>query len=84
MQSFLDQQADSWDVPLKLFPKIARNPDGSEKGGGDYKNVFTGYQDQYKKNKRGCIEIWVDYDIYLRNDRDNLNNYCSKGSPGRS
>ncbi len=46
MQSFLDQQADSWDVPLKLFPKIARNPDGSEKGGGDYKNVFTGYQDQ--------------------------------------
>jgi hypothetical protein len=78
LQSFLDSQAESWDVPLKLFPKIARNPDGSEKGGGDYKNVITGYKDNRNRNKKSKIEVWVDYDIYLRNDRSNLSNYRSK------
>ncbi len=76
LQSFLDNQSESWDVPLKFLPKIT-----CENGGGDYKHVVSGYNGQYKKNKRGRIEIWVDYDIYLRNDRNNLSNYSDK-APG--
>ena len=79
LQSFLDEQSTSgWGVPLQFFPRMAKNPDGSDKGGGDYKNVVSGYKAQRKDNKRMKIEVWVDYDIYKRNDKNNMTNYRLK------
>lgn len=78
LQSFLDGLSVGWDVPLQFFPKIARTSSGFEKGGGDYRSVVAGYRWQRKKNKTAHIEVWVDHDIYLRNDRNNRDMYLAK------
>lgn len=40
--------------------------------------VISGYKKQRRKNKRTKIEIWVDYDIYQRNDNDCMDQYRLK------
>jgi hypothetical protein len=68
LQSFLDLQATDWCVPLCFIQKIPRNADGDESGSGFYSNVAKCYKQQRRDNKRANIEVWVDHDIYLRQD----------------
>jgi hypothetical protein len=73
LQSFLDGQSAGWCFPLQLFPT-----EGGHTTGGDYNHIVSNYKAQRKENPRAKIEIWVDYDLYLRNDRDNRNLYLNK------
>ncbi len=72
LQSFLDEQSTDWDVPLKFVPGDA--------GGGSYGKVISRYKTERKDNKRARIEVWVDHDLYLRNDKGNMNQYLRKPS----
>lgn len=82
LQSFLDSQASDWNVPLQFIPKIPANPDGGEKGGGFYRNVSRCYRQQRGQNKNSRIDVWVDHDIYFRQDaeaeRANCASYLQK------
>ena len=78
LQSFLDSQATAFDVPLHFHPCKRNNADGSECGGGFYKSVVTCYRQQYRNNRRTPIEIWVDHDLYLRNDYHNRDLYLNR------
>lgn len=75
LQSFLEKQADGWDIPLQFFPK-----EGPEVNGGDYRIAVANYKRVWNGNRRAHIEVWVDYDIYLRDDRQNMAKYRSKPS----
>lgn len=68
LQSFLDAQTEVWPVPLLFIPQIPENSDGDENGGGFYTNVSRCYRQQRKDNKKAKIEVWVDDDIYVRQD----------------
>ena len=49
-----------------------------EVGTGHYTEVIKKYRNERKLNKKANIEIWVDYDIYKRNEQKNYNKYESK------
>lgn len=82
LQSFLDAQTEDWSVPLRFIPKLPVNSDGDENGGGLYTNVTRCYKQQRKENKKSKIEVWVDHDIYVRQDsapeRRNVASYMGK------
>ena len=82
LQSFLDKMAPEWPVPLQFIPIMAKNPDGTDKGGGNYSNVTSCFRQQRKGNKKASIEIWVDHDIYFRQtsapERRNRESYLKK------
>lgn len=84
LQSFLEAQATDWDVPLRFIPKIPLHPDGSEQGGGFYRNVSSCYKIHRNANKNHLIQVWVDYDIYFRKssaqERSNRASYLAKPS----
>jgi hypothetical protein len=48
--------------------------------GGKYSLVEKKYREIYKNNKKSQIMIWVDYDIYWRNDQENRESYAAKSS----
>ena len=52
-------------------------------GTGHFTEVVKKYRDERKLNKNTDIEIWVDYDIYKRNEQKNCDKYKkkSKGIP---
>ncbi len=50
-------------------------------GTGFFSNVVTTYRKLRKNNQRTKIYIWVDWDIYARNDRQTLDSYMQR-SPG--
>ena len=70
LQSFLDEQSTGWDVPLKFMPV--------DNGNGSCGKVISGYKKQRKENKRTKIEVWVDYDLYQRNDNSCMDQYRLK------
>lgn len=82
LQSFLDAQAEDWSVPLRFIPKLPVNSDGDENGGGFYTNVTRCYRQQRRENRNSMIVVWVDDDIYVRQDSDaersNHANYMGK------
>jgi len=82
LQSFLDSQTRNFEVPLSFIPKMPVNSDGDENGGGFYGNVTRCYRQQRRDNGTSKIEIWVDHDIYLRQDsapeRRNRASYLGK------
>lgn len=82
LQSFLDDQTQGWNVPLRFIPQVAVGADGSEQGGGFYNNVVGCYKAQRRSNPRSLIEIWVDHDIYFRQnsapERRNIARYMGK------
>lgn len=47
-------------------------------GTGHFTEVIKKYSDERKLNKKANIEIWVDYDIYKRNEQKNLDKYKKK------
>lgn len=47
-------------------------------GTGHYTEVVKKYRGERKLNKNTDIEIWVDYDIYKRNEQKNLDKYKKK------
>jgi len=73
LQRFLETQSDDWDFPLQVFPD-----NRAETNGGDYRIVVSNYKDQRRGNRRAQIEVWVDYDLYVRNDRENMTKYQAK------
>jgi hypothetical protein len=82
LQSFLESQTRSFEVPLRFIPKLPETSDGDENGGGFYWNVSSCYKQQRKENKKSKIEVWVDDDIYIRQDsaaeRKNRTSYLGK------
>lgn len=46
LQSFLDDQTAGWPVPLRFIPRLPIGSDGSEQGGGFYKDVIRCYKEQ--------------------------------------
>lgn len=70
LQSFLDSQFAGWSVPLTFRP--------IDNGGGSCGTVITGYKKQRAENKRAIIQVWVDYDLYFRNDKDCMTRYLAK------
>ena len=49
-------------------------------GNGFYGNVAARYRHERQKNRRSPIYIWVDWDLYARNERRNLDNYSNRPS----
>lgn len=47
-------------------------------GNGDYTAVVRKYKEEFKRNKKGNFFIWVDKDIYKRNNRGNADKYSKK------
>ena len=47
-------------------------------GTGHYNEVIKKYRSERKLDKKANIEIWVDYDIYKRNEQKNLDKYQNK------
>lgn len=47
-------------------------------GTGHFNEVVKKYRDERKLNKNTDIEIWVDYDIYKRNEQKNFDKYEKK------
>jgi len=82
LQSFLEAQTGEWPVPLLFIPRISVGTDGSEQGGGFYKDVVRCYKAQRRSNPHTSIEVWVDDDIYVRQDsaaeRSNRARYMGK------
>ena len=66
LNRYFDEEA----IPLSFIPKSA--------DGGDYAKVARKYREVRKANHKEEIIIWVDWDIYQRNDRKNLDNYHRK------
>lgn len=56
--------------PVRFVPKSV--------GTGHYTNVYQKFKDEYKKNSKTSNIIFVDWDIYQRNERKNLENYNKK------
>ena len=83
LQSFLDDQTAEWPVPLRFISRLPTSRDGSEQGGGFYKDVVKCYKAQRRSNPRSPIEVWVDDDIYVRHDsaRDRKNRASYLGKP---
>ena len=44
-------------------------------GTGHFTEVIKKYRSERKLNKKANIEIWVDYDIYKRNEQKNCDKY---------
>jgi hypothetical protein len=59
-------------VPLKFIPLFTKNKNGH------YKSAEKGFNNARTSNRGTGIKIWVDYDIYLRNDKDNMTQYQNK------
>ena len=66
LNRYLDEEA----IPIHFLPKSS--------GGGDYGKVIKKFKEERKANRRTEIIIWVDWDIYQRNDRSNCDNYRGK------
>jgi hypothetical protein len=49
-------------------------------GTGEYKSVMAEYKAESKNNRRTKVCIWVDYDIYARNEKDCMTNYMNTQS----
>ena len=49
-----------------------------EVGTGHFTEVVKKYRNERKLNKKANIEIWVDYDIYKRNEQRNYDKYKKK------
>ena len=47
-------------------------------GTGHFTEVIKKYRSERKLNKKANIEIWVDYDIYKRNEQQNCDKYKKK------
>ena len=81
LQSFLESKTDEWNV-LCFIPQTPAKSDGAEMGGGFYANVVKCYKQHHRSNKRHQIEVWVDHDIYFRQnsapERRNRENYLKK------
>ena len=64
-------------IDLHLVPKVA--------GSGHYVAIRDKYREVFQSQRRSPeIKIWVDKDIYLRNDKNNADNYrmhCQDGLP---
>jgi hypothetical protein len=59
-------------INLTLLPKCCK--------GGQYSIVVQKYKQVFKGNKNSLILIWVDYDMYCRNDQGNQDSYNNKPS----
>ena len=82
LQSFLDNETECWPVPLQFIPRLPVGGDGLEQGGGYYANILKCFKSERKKNRKSRIEVWVDDDIYVREDgereRENRASYLAK------
>lgn len=66
-------------IPLVLYPQSV--PKGKEVGGGHFSHIVETYRKEKKRNpKQGEIWIWVDWDAYMRNDRDTTTLYQRRPS----
>lgn len=63
--------------PKRLDPKTLKS---IGVGSGVYGNVISDYQSEFKNNKTLPFIVWVDDDIYVRNDHDCQVNYNAKPS----
>ncbi len=68
----LNRYFDEEEIPLQF---IARPSNG-----GQFSQVIRKYREQKRNNKKSIIKIWVDWDIYLRNDAKNMDHYKAKPS----
>ncbi|MGM0431229.1 MAG: hypothetical protein ACQEQU_00785 [Spirochaetota bacterium] len=68
----LNRYFEEEDIPLILIAKPSN--------GGQYSLVIKKYKETRGANKNSIIHIWVDWDIYLRNDERNMDNYTRKPS----
>lgn len=76
LQSFLDQQplADgAFEPPLRLIA-----PERVIVKGGSFGKLKSRYNRTRKQNKRSSIQIWADFDLYHRNDKQCADHYARK------
>lgn len=48
---------------------------------GYFNIVKNKYRSEYKNNSKSSIIIWVDFDLYKRNDKDCMDSYKKKPGP---
>jgi hypothetical protein len=76
LQSFLDSKDENWTQPLQFTPICESTSNGY------YDTVVATYRRQSRDNKKTYIKIWVDADIYVRQDstpeRKNRAKYLKK------
>lgn len=58
------------DINLNLYPKSI--------GNGHYAEIIKKYKKEYSSNKKSKFIIWIDKDIYIRNENGNMDKYLSK------
>jgi hypothetical protein len=60
------------DIKISFIPRVVSS--------GKYKDVITLYKKEFKKNPKSYFLIWVDYDLYKRNDENIMTQYLNKPS----
>lgn len=82
LKGFLDDQAVDQGAYLPALQLIG--PYNAVAKGGRFGTLKQQYKATCKteRNKAGFIRIWADFDLYLRNDKNNATAYKSKGASG--
>lgn len=80
--SRLPPPAQAGQTPLQFIPKPSQvDPRTGRKagcGGGSYAKVSKVYRSEWIKNQGYPFGIWVDADLYIRNDKDNFKAYSNR------
>ena len=58
------------DININLYPRNA--------GNGHYTEIIKKYKKEFNTNKKSNFIIWVDKDIYIRNENKNMDRYRLK------
>ncbi len=66
----LNRYFEEEDIEIRFIPRPSE--------GGDYENVVRKYREIRKGNRKSEILIWVDWDIYQRNNHSNMDHYQNK------
>ena len=80
--STLPLPASGGPVALRFIPKPTREDPVKGRaigcGSGDFTKVSKAYKAEQKKNRHATFAIWVDADLYVRNDKGNRDKYESR------
>jgi len=76
LQSFINSLPTpdgTYEVPLQFIP-----PARAIAKSGKFSSVIKNYRARFRENKNSSIQVWVDFDLYHRNDNKNADLYKLK------
>ena len=76
LQGFLDDQElapNTFETPLRFV-----SPERAIAKGGTFGKLKSHYSKTRKSNSKASIQIWADFDLYHRNDKNCADNYAAK------